>query len=216
MNHYKTPLAFALVAALALAGCARGTDAPAGEDTPESAASAEAEYSTDGEADWAEAPEEAPTPPLSAGVIAGLERGLAKENEGLEAAVATLSRAETDGARLQALASIDMDGIEADAAAAAGLSPSDYVFYRDELFERLAQVEMHDMMRAQFEAIDTASLDEATRAEVEKSREETMAGLGEAFEGMDEAAVAAFRERQPRLAELQARHTTLVFSFLGE
>lgn len=221
MTHAKTPLALALAAVLALGGCGGASDdGAATEDTTDVALEAPGDEGYDGGGDFNgeatgqdDADEAAPA--LTAATIEGLERALAHENEGLQAALDELAKADTDASKLMALGQLDLEAIEAGAADAADIPAEDYARLKESLFDVLGKIEMHDMVTAQFAGMDTAELDEETRAQVEKGREEMMAGLEDPFAGLDEDAVAAFKARQARLAELRAQHIGLMFKFLG-
>lgn len=215
MSFNKTPLALALAALLALGGCAGGDDADVSEDTGEVAL----EDSGDGYADDGETMNEdggeAAALQLTADNLAGLERGLAKENEGLQAALDKLAEADTDAGKLMALGEIDMEAIDAEAADAADVSADEYSMLKDQLFEVLGAIEMRQMMEKQFGDADMSGMDEATRAEAEKNMAEMMAGVPDPFEGMDADLAEALRAKQARLAELRAQNIGLLFKFIG-
>ena len=214
MRFNKTPLALALAALLALGGCG-GDDADVSEDTEEMAL----EDSGDGYADDGETMNEdggeAAALQLTADNLAGLERGLAKENEGLQAALDKLAEADTDAGKLMALGEIDMEAIDAEAADAADVSADEYSMLKDQLFEVLGAIEMRQMMEKQFGDADMSGMDEATRAEAEKNMAEMMAGVPDPFDGMDPGLAEALRAKQARLAELRAQNIGLLFKFIG-
>lgn len=216
MTLEKTPLALALAALLALGGCTGGTEDAGGEATRDVTLEEPAGLAGDeGEFDDEPSEEPADRPALTAAVLGGLERGLVRENEGLQAALDKLASADTDAGRLIALGNVDIEAIEAAAAEAAGVSPGDYTLLKEHLFDVLGRVDMHEMMTAIYSDMDDAELDGATRAEVEKGRDEMMADLEDPFEGMDDEAIEAFKARQARLAELRAQNIGLLLKFLG-
>lgn len=220
MTHPKTRLALALAAVLALGGCGGASDEAATDDTVDVTLEEPGDDGYDGGGDFdGEAADEdtadEAAPALTADAIEGIERGLVRENEGLQAALDELGKADTDAGKLLALGKVDLEAIEAEGAEAAGLSAEDYATLKEHVFDALGKVEMRDMLEAQYSGMDTASLDEATRAELEKNREEVMASVEDPFEGMDQDAADAFTARQDRLAELRAQHIGLLFKFLG-
>lgn len=214
MSFNKTPLALGLAALLALGGCG-GDDADVSEDTEEVALDDSGDgYADDGETMDADGSEAAALL-LTADNLDDLELGLVKENEGLQAALDKLAKADTDAGKLMALGEIDMQAIDAEAADAAGVSADDYSTLKDQLFEVLGAIEMRQMMEKQFGDADMGGMDEATRAEAEKNMAEMMAGVPDPFEGMDPGLAEALRAKQARLAELRAQNIGLLFKFIG-
>lgn len=215
MSFNKTPLALGLAALLALGGCSGGDDADVSEDTEEVAL----EDSGDGYADdggtMNETGEEAPALLLTADNLDELEQALAKENEGLQAALDKLAAADTDAGKLMALGEIDMEAIDAAAAETAGVSADEYSMLKDQLFEVLGAIEMREMLGKQFGDADMSGMDEATRAEAEKNMAEMMAGVPDPFDGMDAGLADALRAKQASLAELRAQNIGLLFKFIG-
>lgn len=215
MSFNKTPLALALAALLALGGCGGGDDADVSGDTEEVALEDSGDgYADDGETMNADGGETAALL-LTADNLDDLERGLVKENEGLQAALDKLAEADTDAGKLMALGEIDMEAIDAEAADAADVSADDYSMLKDQLFEVLGAIEMRQMMEKQFGDADMSGMDEATRAEAEKNMAEMMAGVPDPFEGMDADLAEALRAKQARLAELRAQNIGLLFKFIG-
>ena len=215
MSFNKTPLALGLAALLALGGCGGGDDADVSEDTGEVALDDSGDgYADDGETMNADGGEAAALL-LTADNLGDLELGLAKENEGLQAALDKLAEADTDAGKLMALGQIDMEAIDAEAADAADVSADEYSMLKDQLFEVLGAIEMRQMMQTQFGDADTSGMDEATRAEAEKNMAEMMAGVPDPFDGMDPALAEALRAKQARLAELRAQNIGLLFKFIG-
>lgn len=214
MSFNKTPLALGLAALLALGGCG-GDDADVSEDTEEVALDDSGDgYADDGETMDADGSEAAALL-LTADNLDDLELGLVKENEGLQAALDKLAKADTDAGKLMALGEIDMQAIDAEAADAAGVSADDYSTLKDQLFEVLGAIEMRQMMEKQFGDADMGGMDEATRAEAEKNMAEMMAGVPDPFDGMDADLAEALRAKQARLAELRAQNIGLLFKFIG-
>lgn len=214
MSFNKTPLALGLAALLALGGCG-GDDADVSEDTEEVALDDSGDgYADDGETMDADGSEAAALL-LTADNLDDLELGLVKENEGLQAALDKLAKADTDAGKLMALGEIDMQAIDAEAADAAGVSADEYSTLKDQLFEVLGAIEMRQMMEKQFGDADMGGIDEATRAEAEKNMAEMMAGVPDPFEGMDPGLAEALRAKQARLAELRAQNIGLLFKFIG-
>lgn len=214
MSFNKTPLALALAALLALGGCGGGDDADVSEDTEEVALEDSGDgYADDGET-MDEGGEEAPAL-LTADNLDDLELGLVKENEGLQAALDKLAEADTDAGKLLALGEIDMGAIDAEAADAADVSIDEYSALKDQLFEALGAIEMHQVMEKQIAESDTTGFDAAMMAGHEKAVAEWRERTPNPFDTMDPALAEALRAKQERLAELRAQNIGLLFKFIG-
>lgn len=215
MNFNKTPLALGLAALLALGGCGGGDDADVSEDTEEVALDDSGDgYADDGDTMGADGGEAAALQ-LTADNLDDLALGLAKENEGLQAALDKLAAADTDAGKLLALGGIDMEAIDADAADAADLSKDDYSALKDQLFEVLGAIEMHQMMETQIANSDTTGFDAEMMAGHEKAVAEWRERTPNPFDTMDPGLADALRAKQEQLAELRAQNIGLLFKFIG-
>lgn len=201
----------ALPLLLALAGCGGAQDAASGGTSTDTEATTAAAETADVVGTDAHAEGHPHPPALEPSHLDPLARGIAAENAHLAQAVRQLQAAESDGDQLHALTEIDAVRLDAIGARAAGLEAHEYRRLRDALYEQLGAVEMRTALEAQYGAVDTSGMDDATAAEARRQAAEVMAALPDPYADLQPDLAEALRARQSELAALRAAHIGLLF-----